>query len=145
MNQYIYMLSHKRNLEYDFTESKDIGIFQTLKDAENTKNDYKKLVGFCDYPNGFIIDEIKVDYCELIDFNFSTSNDEELFYMVYHVFENIEEDYDVVTFIGCFSTQQNAEYVVQLLKEKNVFDDGDFGIYDAKFGRLSWSEGFIVP
>jgi hypothetical protein len=145
VDKYIYLLSHKRALEGDFTESKDIGIFPTFNDAENTKNDYKKLVGFCDYPNGFIIDKIKVDYCEITDLSLSTCNDEELFYMVYHVYENIEEDYEDVTFIGCFSTQQNAEYVVQLLKDKNIFDSGDFGIYDAKFGRLSWLEGFVVP
>ena len=69
--------------------------------------------------NPHVLDKIKVDYCELIDVSFPTCNDEELFYMVYHVFENIEEDYEVVTFVGCFSTQQNAEYVVQLLKDKN--------------------------
>ena len=144
MDKYIYLLSHKRALEGAFTESKDIGIFRTFKYAENTKNDYKKLVGFCEYPNGFIIDKIKVDYCGLIDVSFPTCNDEELFYMVYHVLENVKEDYEIVTFVGCFSTRQNAEYVVQLLKGKNTFDTGDFGIYDYKFGRLDWSEGFVV-
>ena len=144
MNKYIYMLSHKRKLEYDLTESKSIGIFPTLKDTIKTKNKYKKLTGFCDYKNGFIIEKIKVDYCKIIEISLPISNNEEFFYMVYHIFENIEDDYEIITFIGCFSTQQNAEYVVQLLKDKNIFNDGDFGIYDAKFGRLNWREGFIV-
>ena len=47
--------------EYD-SESKLLGIYATKSDAEEAIKRYQLLPGFCDFQNGFHIDEYKINH-----------------------------------------------------------------------------------
>ena len=65
-NQYVYMLQHKRKVEFyedDWVyDSKLIGFFSSKIKAENVIKRYKNITGFKDYPNDFFIKKIEVDF-----------------------------------------------------------------------------------
>lgn len=65
--KYVYTLIHKRKVCKDKNDkwvhsTKEIGIYTTEKRAKDVIEIYKKLPGFRDYPDDFIIEKIELDF-----------------------------------------------------------------------------------
>ncbi len=56
MNQYVYILWHTREIDEDTEDSKLLGVYSSWKKAQGKIEEYKLLPGFCEYPDGFLID-----------------------------------------------------------------------------------------
>jgi hypothetical protein len=54
----VYMLNHINNVNED---KKLIGFYESKEEAEKAIHRAVKLPGFCDCPDGFIIQEIEID------------------------------------------------------------------------------------
>lgn len=52
----VYLLEHMKNA-HDYDSVKTLGIYTSLRDAEEAVARYKLLNGFRDYPDGFSIDK----------------------------------------------------------------------------------------
>lgn len=65
-------------------------------------------------------------------------------YLVWHEVES-ETEGDRYTFIGVFSSEENAEQVIAEFRDKPGFRDapGDFRIYDNWVDHVGWPEGFV--
>ncbi len=61
MNQHVYVLEHSYELENGYDETKFLGVFSSYEKAETAISEYKKLPGFCQYPNDFCIDKYEID------------------------------------------------------------------------------------
>ena len=64
----VFMLQHKRLIEEEVTDSKLIGFYSSYEKANSVIEKYKTIVGFRDYPHGFVIEEMKIDFDDY-DFN----------------------------------------------------------------------------
>jgi hypothetical protein len=64
-------------------------------------------------------------------------------YMVWHEIES-ETEGDRYTFIGVYSTEENAKRAVASLRDKPDFKatPDNFGIYENTVDRVGWPEGF---
>ena len=51
--KYVYMVEHSRKVEEDVYDSKLLGFFSTKEKAEQAILEYKTVIGFRDYPDGF--------------------------------------------------------------------------------------------
>ena len=60
--KYVYMLEHSRKVEEDVYDSKLLGFFSTKEKAEQAILEYRPVIGFRDYPDGFKIEIFKVDF-----------------------------------------------------------------------------------
>ena len=65
--KYVYELLHRHKVEQDedgswICDTKIIGIYSTKKKAKETRERYKHITGFKDYPNDFEIKKIKLDF-----------------------------------------------------------------------------------
>ena len=64
-DRYIYILKHKHKVATDgddVFDTKLIGGFSSEIKALQTIEKYKSIEGFKDYPDGFIIEKIEIDY-----------------------------------------------------------------------------------
>ena len=59
---YVFKLIHQRYVEDDATSTIMIGFYSTHKKAKEVIERYKKIVGFKDYPNDFIIEKMEIDF-----------------------------------------------------------------------------------
>ena len=57
----VYELSHINQFDCGHKDNKIIGVFYSKKDAQEKIEEYKKLKGFKDYPEGFCIREYIID------------------------------------------------------------------------------------
>jgi len=64
-------------------------------------------------------------------------------YLVWHEIES-ETEGDRYTFIGVYSTEENAKRAVALLRAKPDFKEtpDNFGIYENTVDMIGWPEGF---
>lgn len=64
--KYIYSLSHSHLVSgqdpIDTVDTKFIGYFSSYESACDIENKYKKIIGFKDYPDGFYIEKVQIDY-----------------------------------------------------------------------------------
>ncbi len=58
---YIYMLSHVRLVDNEVEDVKGLGTFDTKEKALKMIEEYKKLPGFKDYPQNFIIEKEEIN------------------------------------------------------------------------------------
>lgn len=62
-----FLLGHVHEMDFDRENIKIIGIFSTKDEAENAKNALSILPGFKDYPDGFFIDEYRINEINWVD------------------------------------------------------------------------------
>lgn len=65
--KYVYFVLHKNFVEYDakgeeVNDIKHIGFYSTRRKAKAEIKKYKSVIGFRDYPKGFIIEKMKIDF-----------------------------------------------------------------------------------
>ena len=65
--KFVYRLIHKRKVGISTDGEKVysticIGFFSSVKMAKTVIEDYKKILGFQDYPNDFILEKIELNY-----------------------------------------------------------------------------------
>ena len=64
MNRKVFRLEHKRKLirqKKAMHDVKLLGYYVEKEDVEKVIEQYSSIVGFCDYPDGFVITEMEVD------------------------------------------------------------------------------------
>jgi len=57
----VYLVQHTKNIEEEEEDVKIIGIYESEPLAKEGVPRLKKLPGFCDYPEGFYIDEYNLN------------------------------------------------------------------------------------
>ena len=62
--KYVYYLEHIHKISNDNESAKLLGIFSTEENAKKAINKYKKLPGFKDFPDDFIIDKYQINETE---------------------------------------------------------------------------------
>lgn len=60
--EHIYLLKHSRKIDDECKETKIIGFFSVNQNAEEVIENYKKLPGFKDNPDDFIIEKIQINH-----------------------------------------------------------------------------------
>lgn len=69
--KYVYYLTHSHIVDYidgdPIKDTKTIGYYSTYEKAQDTAERYKGIIGFKDYPDGFSIEKIEIDFD---DYNF---------------------------------------------------------------------------
>ena len=63
----IYALEHTHEVEEDSVDRKSLAIFSSRELAEEAIARYKPQEGFCDFPDGFHLDEYVVDEIDYED------------------------------------------------------------------------------
>lgn len=138
----VYRLFHKRLIERYHNENiystLVIGYYSSLERAQTTLERYKSIHGFVNYPNDFYIQEVKVD-----DDNTMMKPLTSII-SVYHEYD--EGDYEVLTFVGVYSTYKKAKQKINdLLKKPKYKNHPDgFQVAKEKIDRDGWTEGFDV-
>ena len=110
---YIYRLRHiNDNADYDLPEPLTLGYFSDLSKTKEAIEYYRTLLGFQDYPNGFIIEECAVESC----------NDAlQVIFEAYFSFSDDENIYNYSCEIGLYSSAKDAQDAV--LNFKNINRD----------------------
>lgn len=67
MLKYVYKLKHYHVVGHDnvgdeLRSRKTIGYYSSLKKAKETIERYKNITGFKDYPDGFYIEKVEIDF-----------------------------------------------------------------------------------
>lgn len=154
----VYVLYHIHKFSKELSECfcghvdiKQIGIFDSKEICQNILEEYKKLEGFRENPNGFQIDGYKIDSIyntpinELIDQYELKQSNAALLYLLYFV-QEFDDGHEDVKLLGVFSSEENAEKALAIIKDipeiKHI--KNQFEIHEDKIGRLAWTEGFFV-
>jgi len=146
---HVYLLSHVRKLEDDAIEPKIIGIYSSLDVVNITIEKYKKIVGFKDYPDDFVVKKYEVipqDGKELL------TND--TVYFLQHEY-SVDEGgiiYDYFTNIDIYAAYDDAEEEMNELIKDEVYPkslDGLYAPYGFTIGKCildedGWTEGFLI-
>lgn len=61
MTVYILQHSYDYGENFEYQETKFLGVFSSEKEAQKAVEHHKTLDGFKDYPNDFYIDEYEID------------------------------------------------------------------------------------
>lgn len=120
MKQYktVYVLRHFHNVGDENTyDIKMLGLYSSVKQAQNAISRYKELSGFSEEPSGFQMDKYTID--EDVDntngFNFmeytgSINKQNKLLYVLWHEHENdTDNDTSTVRLLGVYSSEDYAE------------------------------------
>ena len=125
-------------------EEKHLGIFSTSIDVEMAICDYKKLSGFKDHGDGFYVKQFVLDS----DF-FQTKNqhnyDDSHIYLLTHCYDD-EEDNERGSYLGVFSSVENATKAQEMYKNIPFFSEYSQGFYICKvvLNKREWTEGFFT-
>ncbi|MDV7696950.1 hypothetical protein N6B72_08460 [Chryseobacterium soli] len=165
MEYFVYVLSHTYTDEWH-TDSKLLGFLNSLKGVEEMKKQAFILPGFKEYPECFVVNqyildkihwaegfheaigEMGRDYLEKgdeVDKNCRSVKELELnnIFSVSHYY-TINTHLDDERYIGVFSSLDQAEKAVEILKMKPGFKshpDG-FDISELDLNVLLWNSGF---
>lgn len=137
---YVYRLIHRKKVYFnpDFgwvCDDKGIGCFSTFSRADRAGKEYRKIIGFRDFPDNFMIEKIPV---------FGTKKNCSAVYELTHFFDDGYGN-DIVPYSGFFSSRKKARCMISLLKKDPFFSSRpeDFLIVHIKLNQCSWREGFI--
>lgn len=140
MVKYVYYLYHRHKICFDskwgwIYDTKEIGYFTSIKKMDKVLKSYKKIIGFRDYPNDFVVEKISI---------FSCSKNTSFLYDLTHFYEDIDGD-DIVTYLGCYSSLKEARNRREMLKYTSRFlsHPEAFLIRHIKLNQCSWCEGFV--
>lgn len=133
----VYYLQHRHiSGTYGYEnlyDTKALGYFKSKKELKKAISYYKTLPGFADYKNSF----------EIITYHFKCKRSSlKCVYVVDCEQENVDDSYDLVTNIGVFLKETDAQKALQEFRKKNIDIDGTFTIDCWKFGHLEWVDGF---
>lgn len=138
----VYMLIHSRVVVDDAHETKVLGFFSTHSKAKQAIDEYKFLAGFCDYPDDYFIESHEADVDEFNDFPGQFSD--VVFHLYHEYYDGVEFDY--VTHLGVYSTEQNANKALEKSKHDPVFAEHleGFIIHVCKINERYWLDGFFT-
>ncbi len=143
---YCYYLTHRYIVQIGkdgepICETKEIGVYSTKRKAMEAIQRFKKLSGFRDYPEGFLIQK-KACYLES-----KNKPDLDKVFSPYHEEYLSESDCDYVTRGVFFENSHSAEEVIQEWKKKSKFIGCEEGFavieYTLDKDIRLWSEGFL--
>jgi hypothetical protein len=165
MEYFIYVLSHTYTGEWH-TDSKLLGFLNSLKDVEEIKRQAVILPGFKEYPECFVVDQYILDkihwaegFHEVIGEmgrDYLKKGDEvdenchcvkelglNTIFSVSHYY-TIHTHLDDERYIGVFSSLDQAEKAVEVLKMKPGFKEypEGFDIRELDLKVLLWNSGF---
>lgn len=143
----VYRFIHRHFVEIDMKTGEEVyntmglGYFSSEEKCLELIPFYLELPGFKDYPNAFIIEEVEadVDY-----FNDEIGNFEGYVYELSH--EYYDGEYDNVSFLGFYSTLQNAERAERKFRLDEDFVNYPEGFCISKYeiDKKEWTEGFFT-
>ena len=143
-NKYVFRLLHNHKIKYDgndlICDSKLLGYFTSIQQAQNIIKKYKKVTGFKDYPDGFIIQKEKV----ICDNSISLKSDVmRCIYELTHSFED-KDGYDIITYFSVYSSLELARHDEKKLLLEVPFSSHPEGflIVDHQLNKCYWQEGF---
>lgn len=141
----VYLFQHKRLIEIEpqtgekVYDTKILGFCSTEEKCKELIPFYLQLEGFRDYPDDFFIEEVKAD----ID-GFNDAPGEFGKYVYYLSHEYYDGEYDNITDIGYYLTQQKAEETIRNYKSEPEFllypDGFEIGRYE--IDQTYWKYGF---
>lgn len=165
MQYFIYVLNHTYS-DDSYRDSKVLGFCDTVQNVKKLKSEALKLPGFNRYPDSFIINkyiinkihwekgfeiaigEIGKDYIlesDVISDHALSVKELGLksIFSVTHSY-SIDRYLDDERFIGVFSSEEEAEEAIAILKKQNGFiiHPDDFDISEIEINYLLWNSGF---
>lgn len=117
--KYVYMLYHSRVVDYDHDkepifDTKDIGCYSSMAKASNSVERFKKLPGFCLYPENFIIEKKRIYYKDNLEIV-----DNIIAYQLVHEYDDIPaNNCDVVTRLKIFAEKELAIKEIEIFKKR---------------------------
>lgn len=147
--KYIYILYHSRIVDFDnegapIVDRKDLGCYLKKSKALEAVERYKRLPGFCEYPEDFEIDKRRIYF----DGKDNGNIEFDQVYMVEHEFEDESNNCEVVTRIGVYADKKDAINEKEELMSKPPFSrhPNGFVIYEEILDEdaIIWNEGFDV-
>jgi len=144
--KYGYKLEHKKFVELDednekVFNTKSLGFFSSEEKCKDVIPKYLEQPGFKDHPNGFVIEKVEAD---IDDFNEVAGDFKSSVFYLSH--EWYDGEYDHVSRLGYYSTQQKAEKAQALYSlEPEFIDHPDgFCIDEYALNERGWTEGFFT-
>lgn len=142
----VYELNHKRlvavikETDEKVNNTKLLGFFSSKKRCEEAILYYLKQPGFKDFPDDFVISQVKAD---LNDFNDIPGEFNNVIYYLSH--EWYDGEYDIISDLGYYSTYKKAEIAEsQYRLEPDIKDHPDGFVIDAyEIDKMEWTEGFV--
>lgn len=139
---YVYSLSHEHYTSDETADIKQIGYFSSRKESCQVIEEYKKLDGFREYPNNFVIKALPIVYGKRV---YSNIEYPKVVYVLNHSYED-EEGFDVISWLGIY-----ASYDLALRSQQKYMRDKKFNGYPDCFiideyevNKPEWSEGFFT-
>jgi hypothetical protein len=159
----IYLLFHRHELISAIADEKLIGAYATRADGESAIARVFPEPGFCDSPDGFLVEELEVDLnawstgffpseSDVVAVDVSVlrkhtgeKSDLRCAFLAYHEYE-FPLGVDHPRVIGVFSSEalaQDAIAYCSLLPGFSQFADGfTIGLYEV--GKDQWTEGYVT-
>lgn len=146
MAKYVYELRHIRLVQIDkrtgqkIYDTKILGFFSSEEKCEEMISLYLEQPGFKEYPDNFMINEIKADvdaYNDILG-EFDT-------YVYFLSHEWYDGEYDYISYLGYYSDLQKAEEAEQkYCREPELVEHPEgFCIDRYEINRRKWTEGFF--
>ena len=139
----VYELCHRRMLEdlgeEKVHETKLLGFFSSEEKCQDAMSYYIEQPGFQQHPDAFEIFEIEADVDE--NNNIPGEFGNKVFYLSHEWYDG---EYDYVTDVGYYSTQEKAEAALRSIQVDEEFiehQDG-FVIDEYIIDEMQWKEGF---
>jgi len=142
--QEVYELKHRYVLSVaddgeEVHETKQLGFFTSDEKIDEAIAQYITQSGFQKHPDDF---EIYIVEADVDDYNDTPGNfDGKVYYLAHEWYDG---EYDYVTDIGYYSTQEKAEAALRLYMEDEELrehPDG-FSIDEYDLDKMHWTEGF---
>lgn len=144
--KFVYKLTHKRVVEIEketgekIYNTKLLGFFSSRQRCNEAISFYQNILGFKDYPEDFLVEEIEAD---VDDYNDVPGEFDEFVYYLSH--EWYDGEFDYVSSLGYYSILDKAEEAKAKYACEEVFIGYPSGFCIAKceIGKMNWTEGFV--
>lgn len=138
----VLMLKHSRKLDEDASSTILIGFYSSRKRVLDVIKKYRRVTGFCDYPDAFEVEEWEVD---VDDYNeVSCDYKESIFYLSHEYYDGAM--YDYLTDIGVYSSLEKAKNALRTYQKLPIFKEHSEGfvIDEYEINKDHWTEGFDI-
>ncbi|MGO4888002.1 hypothetical protein ACJ2A9_09610 [Anaerobacillus sp. MEB173] len=138
-----YSLTHQRVDGTGFDE-KHIGIFTDMGKLLKVIENYKTLPGFKDFPDGFYVTAFKLN-CDYFHEEITHNFKKDYVWVLSHGY-NDEDDNEIGTFFGVYSSLNRAKNSLKMYMELPKFKRHPQGFYINKYilNQSEWQEGFVT-
>lgn len=125
-------------------DEKHLGVFSTVTYVEKAICDYKKLPGFKEHGDGFYVRQFVLN-SDCFETENQQNYDDSHIYLLTHCYDD-EEDNERGSYLGVFSSVENATKAQEMYKNIPPFSKHSQGFYISKIvlNKREWAEGFFT-